>query len=69
VGIPCTEGVPVEIMDADYETLKGYRLLPAPGLKVRGDILTEGAEETFVVNQKVYAADAYYPGKAVECTE
>jgi len=50
VGIPCTEGVSVEILDAGYETLKGYRLLPAPGLKVMGDILTEGAEETFVIN-------------------
>ncbi len=70
VGIPCTEGVSVEILDAGYETLKGYRLLPAPGLKVMGDLLTEGAEETFVINQTVYATDAYYPGKTVEirCT-
>ena len=70
VGIPCTEGVSVEIVDAGYETLKGYRLPPAPGLKVMGDMLTEGAEETFVINQKVYATDAYYPGKTVEisCT-
>ena len=50
VGIPCTEGVSVEILDAGYETLKGYRLLPVPGLKVMGVILTEGAEETFVIN-------------------
>src|SRR3990167_7395252 len=70
VGIPCTEGVSVEILDAGYETLKGYRLFPAPGLKVMGDILAEGAEEAFVINQKVYATDAYYPGKTVEisCT-
>lgn len=66
VGIPCAEGVSVEILDAGYETLKGYRLLPAPGLKVMGDILTDGPKETFVINQKVYAADACYPGKAVE---
>ena len=66
VGIPCMEGVSVEILDAGYETLKGYRLIPAPGLKVKGDVLADGAEETFVINQKVYAADAYYPGKTVE---
>ncbi|MBI2471529.1 MAG: hypothetical protein HYV59_09850 [Planctomycetes bacterium] len=66
VGIPCIEGVSVEILDAGYEMLKGYRLLPSPEPKVMGDVLTEGAEETFVIDRKVYTTDAFYPGKAVE---
>src|SRR3972149_3565837 len=74
LGIPSTDGVSVQVLDANYETLSGYRIYPSPGFKVTGDnpgeIPIEGVEETFAIDQKLYATDAYYPGKTVEisCT-
>lgn len=70
LGIPSTEGVSVKILDASYEILRGYRLCPAPEIKVTADnlndILTEGVKQTFAINKKVYTTDAYYPDKTVE---
>ena len=70
LGICFTEGVSVQVLDVDYETLRGYRLCPAPGLKVTGDnleeIFTEGVKDCLTVNEKIYGTDAYYPGKMVD---
>ncbi|MDY7077081.1 MAG: C25 family cysteine peptidase [Chloroflexota bacterium] len=70
LGIPFNEGVSVQIVDADYETLRGYRLCPAPDLEGIGDSLddlsTESVRSTFVLSQDLYVTDAFYPGTPVE---
>ncbi len=70
LGLPTTEGVSVQVLEADYELLSGYHLYPAPGLQVTGDDLTDplvgGVQPTFTLNRDRYAADAFYPGRPVE---
>src|SRR5688500_4045067 len=43
LGLPTTAGVRLEIVEAAYETLTGYRLYPAPHLALSGDGLTNFA--------------------------
>lgn len=73
LGIPSTDGVSVQVLDANYETLSGYRIYPAPVFKVTGDnpgeIPIEGVKETFAIDQKLYATDAYYPDNPVEISQ
>jgi hypothetical protein len=70
LGLSSTEDVSVQLLDADYETLSGYRLHPAPRLELPGDnvddLLAEGVQQTFALNQELYATDAFYPGTPVE---
>jgi len=70
LGLPSTQGVSVQVLDADYETQNGYRLYPAPGLEVIGanvdELPAEGARQTFVLNQERYATNAFYPSTPAE---
>lgn len=70
LGLLSTEGVAVQVLDAQYETLNGYHLYPAPGLKILGDTIQdlppEGVQQTFALNQALYANHAFYPGRPVE---
>jgi hypothetical protein len=70
LGLPSSEGVSIQVVDASYETLSGYRLYPAPRLELLGDnaddLLAEGVQQTFALNQELYATDAFYPGMPVE---
>ncbi|CAG1770816.1 partial Gingipain R2, partial [uncultured bacterium] len=70
LGLPSTKGVSVQILDAGYETLSGYRLYPAPDLSVTGDsvvsLRTKDLMQVFILNQKVYSTDSFYPGTIVE---
>jgi hypothetical protein len=70
LGLPSTDGVSVEVVDADYETLNGYRLHPAPRLEMPGDNLDDPLageiQPIFALNQELYATDAFYPGAPVE---
>jgi hypothetical protein len=70
LGLSSTEDVSVQVLDADYETLSGYRLYPAPRLELPGDsaddLSAEGVQQTFALNQEIYATDAFYPGTPVE---
>ncbi len=74
LGIPAPTGVAVELLAADYETLTGYRLSPAPRL-VPSDEMGFGTpayreiDETFALNAKLYATDAFYPPNPVELGE
>jgi hypothetical protein len=70
LGLSSTEDVSVQVLDVDYETLSGYRLYPAPRLELPGDsaddLSAEGVQQTFALNQEIYATDAFYPGTPVE---
>jgi hypothetical protein len=70
LGLPTTAGVKVERIEANYETLTGYRLYPAPQLSLDGDDLTSfaGGEviESFALDGELYASDAFYPGEVVQ---
>ena len=70
LGLPTAEGVSVRVLQADYETRRGYRLHPAPGRPVPEDgaIVTagEGVDPSFPLDEDVYATDAFYPGRPVE---
>jgi hypothetical protein len=70
LGLPSTEGVSVQVLDASYETLSGYRLYPAPGLEIIGDnaddLLAGDVQQIFALNQDLYATDAFYPGTPVK---
>ncbi|MCC6454681.1 MAG: hypothetical protein IT328_07040 [Caldilineaceae bacterium] len=70
LGLPTTAGVKIESIEADYETLSGYRLYPAPRLSLRGDDLSSmaGGEviESFALDSGLYATDAFYPGEIVQ---
>jgi hypothetical protein len=70
LGLPSTKEVRVQVLDADYETLGGFDLYPAPHIGVTRDNLDDLAatdvEQTFAPDQDIYAADAFYPGAPVE---
>lgn len=68
IGLPSPEGVSVQVLDASYETMNGYRLYPAPALKVAGDNWANmhGIKQTFGLNDKIYATNAFYPGSSAE---
>ncbi|MEJ2560647.1 MAG: C25 family peptidase propeptide domain-containing protein, partial [Anaerolineae bacterium] len=70
LGLPAAEGVSVQVMDATYETLRGYHLHPAPAVQVTkdklDDLMAEDVPQTFALDQDLYATDAFYPGKPVE---
>lgn len=70
IGLPSPEGVSVQIVDASYETLNGYRLYPAPEMIARGDNfddnLTGDIKQTFALNKNIYSTNAFYPGAVVE---
>jgi hypothetical protein len=70
LGLPAAEGVSVHVIDANYETLRGYHLYPAPAVQMTkdnlDDLMAEDVPQTFALDQDLYAADAFYPGKPVE---
>ena len=70
VGVSSASGVSVQVLDADFETLRGYCLYPAPALVVTADSLdnplAEIAQPSFALDQDIYAADAFYPGAPVK---
>jgi hypothetical protein len=68
LGLPAIERVTVQVLEADYDVLRGYRLVPAPALQVIGDDVDAplGVQFTFALNQERYATDAFYPGRPVE---
>jgi len=70
LGLPASEGVSVRVLQADYETLPGYRLCPAPGWRVTGDYVDTptggGVEPYFTLDRALYATDALYPGRPAE---
>ncbi|MDM8532801.1 C25 family cysteine peptidase [Anaerolineales bacterium HSG25] len=56
LGVPSMSGVSVEILEADYETLTGYHLYPAPEFNSAG-------EGRFVRNDDIYQTNAFYPNQ------
>jgi hypothetical protein len=66
LGLPATEGVSVQVLEASYQVLRGYRLPPAPALRVLGDDVDAPLAEILTLDQDRYATDAFYPGRPVE---
>lgn len=71
LGVRTVEGVSVQILDADYETLTGYNLSPSPVLKVTGDNLDsilegDGVMQIFSLDETIYNVDAFYPDALIE---
>lgn len=70
LGLPTTEGVSVQVLETHYETLGGYRLFPAPGLRVTGEDwdtpLAGSVAQIFTLDQDLYATNAFYPGSPAE---
>lgn len=70
LGLPTTQGVAVQILAAEYEKLRGYRLYPAPRIEATeafaDNLLAGSVKQTFTLDQGLYATDAFYPGTPVE---
>jgi len=73
LGLPTAEGVSLEILEAEHETLSGYRLLPAPGRRLieadENTLLAGRVEQFFTLDRDLYATDAFYPGQLTELDE
>lgn len=64
LGLPTSAGISVQLLEADSEVLPGYRLYPAPTIRVTGDDPFEiDWEEVFTLDQELYATDAFYPDR------
>ena len=70
LGLPSPEGVSIQILDASFEALQGYRLCPAPIFEPTFDDLVGSlageVRPTFTVDQDLYTSNAFYPGHVVE---
>jgi len=79
LGLPHITGVSVQVLEADYETLRGYRLPPGPSVEITMDSLDAADKELrldsgdfqldFAPNREFYATDAFYPGHPVKLGE
>jgi hypothetical protein len=79
LGLASPERVSVQVLDASFETLNGYRLHPAPDLQVTvgeldnplgghplgGHPLGGHVQQQFAPDRDIYATDAFYPGQIV----
>ncbi|HQU32442.1 MAG: hypothetical protein HRU72_00065 [Planctomycetia bacterium] len=62
LGVPAVDGVSLQIIDASFKTVPGYRLLPAPEWKVSGNNMDEpDIEKAFIMDQDIYHTSAFYP--------
>ena len=70
LGLPAAEGVSVQMLEAQYETMRGYQLYPTPGLEVTEENphnpLAADVRQVFILDRDLYATDAFYPGQPVE---
>jgi len=70
LGLPSIEGVSVQVLAADYETLDGFDLAPAPHVRVSkdnlDDLVAADVQQAFAPDQDIYSTDAFYPGAPVK---
>ncbi|MBV7333617.1 hypothetical protein KFU94_36365 [Chloroflexi bacterium TSY] len=70
LGVPTTDGVSIELMDASYEVLEGIRLHPTPAMQPAEDtldsLLAGDVQQVFTLNRVRYETDAFYPDTTVE---
>ncbi len=67
LGLPSTQGVTVQVLEFDYDTLSGYSLYPSPDIEVLGDGI-DGPDsittrQIFAPNPAVYGTNAFYPNQ------
>jgi hypothetical protein len=69
LGLPGLTDVSVQVLEASYETLRGYRLPPGPSIEIATDSLdalpSGDFQLTFAPNRELYGTDAVYPGQPV----
>lgn len=70
LGLPALTGLSLEVLEADYETRPGYRLDPAPGLRLaQGDDRISSSsrvEPFFTLDPALYGSDAFYPASPAQ---
>lgn len=70
LGLPTTEGVTLDIVSAEYKTLTGYQLAPAPRTEstaLTPDALTaDSLRQTRLTDPSIYQRHAFYPAEAAE---
>lgn len=70
VGLPTTQGVTVQVLDVETERRRGYRLAPAPVLRLPDTILqnldSSTLQATIVPDPDVYTTSAFYPGELIK---
>jgi hypothetical protein len=70
VGIPSSEGVSIQMLDAEYETLSALRLAPAPRylapVLALADLSTGALQPSYAPDPAIYGQDAWYPQTPVE---
>ena len=73
VGVSGGADATLSVLDAEFDTLSGYHLLPAPKQVVTGMGLivdeTVVAEEVFDKDETIYTTDAFYPTSVAELGE
>jgi hypothetical protein len=73
LGLPHLTGVSVQILEANYETLRAYHLPPGPSTEIAIDsldVLPGGDFQLdFTPKRELYATDAFYPGHPVKLGE
>ena len=69
LGVPQPEGVTVEVLETEVETLSSYRLLPAPTVRPTGPTSSDAPpteiESVFTLDAARYATNAFYPDRLV----
>lgn len=62
LGVPTTNGLTLSVLEAERDTLSGFRLPPAPGLDVKGNnLITSDIQTIYAPNQAIYSKNAFYP--------
>jgi len=69
-GLPALNDLFLDILDAQYDTLQGYTIPPAPKHTIEGgnqDTFPSGnIQQTFFKNQKIYSTNAFFPETPVK---
>ncbi|MBV7335795.1 hypothetical protein KFU94_47665 [Chloroflexi bacterium TSY] len=73
LGVPIPEGLSLQIVETDYQTLIGHRLLPAPQLRSQSDepdgFAQATFQERFMLDAQRDAKDSVYPHAVAEIGE
>ena len=68
LGLPSLGMPQVTVVEAESQTVEGYRVYPAPAVELEEDSETPRIVETFARDADAYSADTFYPGPLAEAT-